>query len=162
MTDSSAELQTEAQAPSLNWTAWPAGERPGRTAGLVLVDAALAVLVIAIGGDLWWGATALLLLLVSQNRWFLPSVFRVDDRGVEAGYPLRRRALRWCDARQVVLDPRGGWMSNRPAGARRSRGIDLYWGPRPDAVVAEFTRMVERIALDHGRLDVRQPEEDRP
>ena len=155
MTDSAAELQTEQETPSLTWTAWPAAERPGRTAGLVLIDLALAVLAAAIGGDAWWGVTAMLLLFASQNRWFLPTVFRVDARGVEAGYPLRRRALRWKDACQVVVDPRGGWMSDRPAGGRRGRGLDLYWGRDADSIRDAFGEMTRRARTGHGDLDGR-------
>ena len=58
MTDSRAELQTEDEASSMTWTAWPAAERPLRTLGLALVDLALATLASLIGGDAWWGATA--------------------------------------------------------------------------------------------------------
>ena len=158
MTDSAAELQTEHETPSLTWTAWPAAERPGRTAGLILVDLALAMLAAAIGGDAWWGVTAMLLLFASQNRWFLPTLFRVDDQGVRAGYPLRRQALRWTDVRQVVLDPRGGWMSDRPAGGRRGRGLDLYWGRDADSTRDSFEKMAQRVRTGRGDLDVRNAE----
>lgn len=145
----------------MTWTAWPAAERPLRTLGLALVDLALATLASLIGGDAWWGATALLLLLVSQNRWFLPSVFRADDDGVEAGYPLRRRALRWRDARLVVLDPMGGWMSDRPSGGRRGRGrgLDLYWGPRATSIRHAFARIASRIGSSQETLEIRNPVE---
>lgn len=142
----------------MTWTAWPAGERPGRTLGLAAIDLALATLATLLGGDAWWGATALLLLLVSQNRWFLPTVFQVDLERVEAGYPLRRRTLRWRDARLVVLDPLGGWMSDRPLGGRRGRGLDLYWGPHAESVLAAFGRFAEQIATSHAELQIRRPD----
>jgi hypothetical protein len=123
---------TEIEVPvPAGWTAWPAGERRGRTILLVAADLALAVLAGAIGGDALWAATGFVLLLVSQNRWFLPTECVVDAQALTAGFPLRRRTLRWADARLLVLDSSGGWLS----GSRTSRrgGIDLYWGPTAEA-----------------------------
>jgi hypothetical protein len=133
---------TEIEVPvPAGWTAWPAGERRGRTILLVAADLALSVLAGLIGGDALWAATGLALLLVSQNRWFLPTEYVVDATTLTAGFPLRRRTLRWTDARLLVLDPAGGWLS----GSRTSRrgGIDLYWGPNPEASRSLVRRRAE-------------------
>jgi hypothetical protein len=137
------------------WTAWPAGERRGRTAMLMAADLALAVLAGAIGGDALWAATGLVLLLVSQNRWFLPTEYVVDAQALTAGFPLRRRTLRWADARLLVLDPAGGWLS----GSRTSRrgGIDLYWGPTPEASRSLVRRRAEAAIASGVPIEIVVP-----
>ncbi len=134
------------------WTAWPAGERRGRTVLLLVADLALALLAGVIGGDALWGATGLALLLVSQNRWFLPTTYAVDGEGLVAGFPLRRRAIRWHDARLLVLDPAGGWLSD----SRRSRrgGIDLYWGPDPAGSRALVRRRAEAAVAEGAAIEI--------
>ena len=134
------------------WTAWPAAERPFRTAVVVLVDLALAVLAGLLGGDALWGATGLALLLVSQSRWFLPTTYELDDDRLVAGFPLRRRLVRWRDARRLVLDPGGGWLSSSRRGRRA--GIDLYWGREPEAARALVRRRAMRAVADGSSLEI--------
>jgi hypothetical protein len=137
------------------WTAWPAAERRGRTVVLLGADLALAVLAGLIGGDALWGATGLALMLVSQNRWFLPTQYAVDAEALVAGFPLRRRTIRWRDARVLVLDPAGGWLSD----SRRSRrgGIDLYWGPDPAAATGLVRRRAEGAIAEGVPIEIVTP-----
>ena len=128
------------------WTAWPAIESPARTFILVLAMAVLAVLAGVLGGDVLWGLTAVVLLSIGLNRWFLPTTYEVDDQMIVAGYPLRKRAIRWQNARRLVLDVAGGWLSDARSGARGRRGIDLYWGPAP--------REARRLVARHARRAV--------
>ena len=120
--------------PETSWTAWPAAERPARTCVLLIFIAALAVLAGMIGGDVLWSVTAVVLLFSTLNRWFLPTSYRVNGERLEAAYPLRRRSVRWVEARRLAIDPAGGWLSVRRGGSRfdvRS-GLDLYWGRQPE------------------------------
>lgn len=142
-----AEDSTTDPRPPAGWTAWPAGERPGRTGLLVALDLALAVAVGLLGGDLLWGATGLALLLIAQNRWFLPTTYELDVDALVANHPLRRRTLRWRDARRLVLDPGGGWIA--PNRGRSRHGIDLYWGRNPSAARRLLRRWASR-ASDAG------------
>jgi hypothetical protein len=143
ISDSKATAET-------TWTAWPAVERPARTLVLLLFIAALAVLSGMIGGDVLWSVTAVVLLLSVLNRWFLPTGYRVDGERLEASYPLRRRLVRWSEARRLVVDPAGGWLSTRRGGSRfdARSGVDLYWGRRPeitmDAVAAAAKMTIEQ------------------
>jgi hypothetical protein len=119
---------------AVGWTAWPAAERPLRTVILLIFIAALSVLAGMIGGDVLWAATGAALLLATLNRWFLPTSYRFDDDDFEAGFPLRRRSIRWKDVRRVVIDPDGGWLSARRVESRlrAGAGLDLYWGREPE------------------------------
>ena len=136
------DQEAESSPAEVGWTAWPAAESPLRTLGLagaVIVFSGLAGL---LGGDLLWGVTAAVLLGLGLNRWFLPTVYVLDSERIVAGYPLRRRSLRWSDARRLVLDPVGGWMSDARRGRAGRRGLDLYWGPDPERA----RRLVESYA----------------
>ncbi len=139
------------------WTAWPAGERRGRTVVLLIADLALGVLAGLIGGDALWGVTGLALLLVSQNRWFLPTQYAVDADALIAGFPLKRRLIRWADARLLVLDPAGGWLSS----SRRTRrdGIDLYWGPDPEAARRLVRRRAEAAVAAGVPIEIVVPDD---
>ena len=126
------------------WVAWPAAERKGRTIVLIVVILVLAAMVSFVGGDWVWGFTGGVLLVLSLNRWFLPSTFRVTAERLEVGYPLTRRSIVWNDVRRVSLDSRGGWISRR---ARASRfdvrsGMDLYWGRQPERNIAAVIEAV--------------------
>ena len=134
------------------WTAWPAIESPGRTTVLVLAIVVLAMLSGALGGDLLWGLTAAALLSIGLNRWFLPTTYEIDDERIVAGYPLRKRSIRWENARRLVLDVAGGWLSDARSGRRGRRGIDLYWGPDPE----RSRSLVARYAEDavSGGVDI--------
>ena len=130
-----------AVADSVGWTAWPAAERPARTAILLLFIAALSVLVGMIGGDVLWAVTGAALLLATLNRWFLPTSYRFDDDAFEAGFPLRRRSIGWKNVRRLVVDPDGGWLSTRRVESRlrAGAGLDLYWGREPDRAMDMLT-----------------------
>ena len=123
------------------WVAWPAAERKGRTTLLVVVMVVIGVLIGTIAEDWAWGATAALILVVTLNRWFLPSVFEIKRDRFEVGYPLIRRAMPWADVRLLAVAEQGGWISNKRTVPRfgQKRGFDLYWGSNPsdslDAVI---------------------------
>ena len=143
------------------WVAWPAAERKGRTTVLVGVILILAAIVSFVGGDWVWGFTGAVLLILSLNRWFLPSTFRVSAERLEVGYPLARRSIVWSDVRRVAVDSRGGWISRR---ARASRfdlrsGLDMYWGRQPEqniAAVIEAVRGAEALGVPLKFTDSRE------
>ena len=136
----------------------PAAERPARTCVLLLFIAALAVLAGMIGGDVLWSATAVVLLFSTLNRWFLPTSYRVNGERLEAAYPLRRRSVRWVEARRLAIDPAGGWLSVRRGGSRfdvRS-GLDLYWGRQPEDTMNAVAEAA-KSTLRQGDTDRNRP-----
>ena len=117
----------------------------------MLAIAAFSILAAILGGDVLWGVTAIALLSIGLNRWFLPTTYEVDADRLVAGYPLRKRAIRWVNARRLVLDEAGGWMSDSRSGRRGRRGIDLYWGREPErarALVAEHAERAVGAGVD--------------
>jgi hypothetical protein len=106
------------------WRAHPARERPGAaTLG------GLAVVLLSGAAALFFGHSAFalpaaLFLLLSLNRFFFPSRFRIDSSGIHGDYPIGRKSFTWKDVRRVAEDDRGLWLSSR---ARPSR-LDAYQG----------------------------------
>ena len=139
------------------WTAWPAIECPSRTIILVLAMAALAALAGALGGDILWALTAIALLSIGLNRWVLPTTYEMNDERLVAGYPLRKRSIRWRNARRLVLDEAGGWLSDARSGRRGRRGIDLYWGPHPEQARRLVARHAERAVSDGVDIEIVEP-----
>ena len=149
---------SETSDTGAGWTAWPAIERPGRTAVLVLAILVFAMLSGVLGGDLLWGLTAAALLSIGLNRWFLPTTYELDDQGIVAGFPLRRRSIRWRNARRLVLDAAGGWLSDARRGRRGRRGIDLYWGSDPERARNMITRYAEEAVSDGVDIEIVEPD----
>lgn len=152
----------ESSEPGAGWSAWPAAESPGRTAALSLAIAAFAILAGILGGDLLWALTAVALLSIGLNRWFLPTTYEVDEDRLVAGYPLRRRAIRWINARRLVLDEAGGWMSDSRSGRRGRRGLDLYWGREPDRTRALVAEHAERAVAGGIDIEIVRPSRSEP
>ena len=116
----------------LRWTAYPAVERPARTfIGIAVIACIAATIYLSAGWP--WTVGAVLVLLFSLNRFFLPSRFKMDDDRIIARYPLRKRVLHWRDVRRFVSDANGGYLSTR---SRRSlmdpsSGMHLLFGGNP-------------------------------
>ena len=142
------------------WSAWPAIESPGRTGVLVFAIVVFAILAGFLGGDVLWALTAIALLSIGLNRWFLPTSYALDDERIVAGYPLRKRSIRWQNARRLVLDAGGGWLSDARSGRRGRRGIDLYWGSDPERardLVAGCAKRAISNGVDIEIVEVRDP-----
>ena len=112
------------------WVAWPAAERLPKTAGVVVIISILSLLVGKVGGDWLWGVTSAFVLVLSLNRWFLPTVFEIKMDCLQVGYPLQRRSIEWNRVRRIAIDSRGGWISARRSSSRFGvrDGFDMYWG----------------------------------
>ena len=107
----------------LSWRAHPARERPAAAllGGLAVI--AVALLCAALGG-VFWGILAVVVLLLSLNRFFFPSRFAIDSEGVTASYLLGTQRCRWSETRRLSCDRHGLYLSRR---SRRSR-LDAYRG----------------------------------
>ncbi|MCP4835746.1 MAG: hypothetical protein GY895_13405 [Phycisphaera sp.] len=157
-----ARQTPETSEVGAGWSAWPAAESPGRTGSLMLAIAAFSILAAILGGDLLWGVTAVALLSIGLNRWFLPTTYEVDDDRLVAGYPLRKRAIRWINARRLVLDEAGGWLSDSRSGRRGRRGIDLYWGSEPERARELVAGHAERAAKAGVDIEIVRPAGPKP
>lgn len=122
------------------WRAHPAREHVGRAAFGAALIAGLAALTSLFMQSVPWGLFAAAILLLTLNRFFLPSRFTIDAEGITARYPLRRQRLRWAELRRYASDDHGGYLSTR---ARRSwldayRGLHVLFGEHREVVSARI------------------------
>jgi hypothetical protein len=146
---SSPSTTMDSAEPDLVWSTHPARERVGGTIALVAFLVAIFALVWFSLRDPGILALAIVILCGALAPWFLPSRYRIDERGIEetrAGVS-RRRA--WSDVRSVYVDAHGVTLSPF---ARRSwlephRAIRVLFASNGDRVVAALERrMSERCA----------------
>ncbi len=111
------------------WRAHPAAERTGRA----LLG---AVIVLAIAAAIWvsfqsvgWSVLAVVVLVLSLNRFYFSSRFELDAEGITARFPLGTRRCLWTDVRRFVTDSNGGFL------ATRRRGMHILFGRQRSAVL---------------------------
>jgi len=129
---------TNATSP-LSWRVHPARQRPWAAAMAVGVIAALAAAAAFTAGR-WWGPATVVVLLLALQRFFFPSQFAIDERGVTARYLFGTQRLAWCDVRRLQTDGRGAYLStrSRPSRMDASRGMHLQLGAEPKQVLARI------------------------
>ncbi|MCP3905709.1 MAG: hypothetical protein GY715_18950 [Planctomycetes bacterium] len=119
------------------WKAHPAREHAGRAAAAVVVIAALGVLAAVLMTSPWWALLTTAIMLLTLNRFFFPSRFRIDDEGITASYPLRSQRFRWVEGRRFVHGAEAGLLSTRARAARfEPRGsMHVLFGSHRDSVI---------------------------
>jgi hypothetical protein len=130
------------------WTAHPLREHVGKAvlaAVLVLACGVLVGLVVAdpMASPLAAGA-AILFLLITLNRFFLPSRYRIDDHGIAVRYPLRTRVLRWSEIKRFRHDEEGGYVSPRSrSGVFDTAGISLLFGTNASEIIPRIKAAID-------------------
>ena len=139
----SANPMTTDDLPNLpyHWTAHPVRERPIRGVCAAILTVVTGVLVGRIVADPTVGPLAaggaMLFLLISLNRFFLPTHYRIDEQGIHARFPLRQRSLAWSEIRRFPHDHEGGYVSARErGGAFDTRGVSLLYHGHATQVIA--------------------------
>lgn len=149
------------QANRIKWTAHPARERPGRAAmGIAVIALLSAAVWLSFGWE--WSVASAVILLLSLNRFFLPSRFELDDERIMARYPLQKKILHWRDVRRFVHDSDGGFLSTR---SRRSlldpsSGMHVLFGgdaAQRERIIECIQKRVKHDAHDAERRATSQP-----
>jgi hypothetical protein len=92
--------QSEPPAPLMTWRVHPAVRRP-QAAFVAVVVIVLFSVAAAVGfGHSAWGVLSAVVLILSLNRFFMPSSFAIDDAGLTAQFPLTSRRLEWRTVRR--------------------------------------------------------------
>lgn len=131
---------TPASAPC-SWRAHPARSNPvrGATAMLVILAAGWGVQAwVAIPGwSIAAGCAASVALLLSLNRFFLPSRFEMDDDGISARYALSSRRFEWSEVRRFAHDDEGGILTRRSRPSRLDawQGLHLLFEGRGGEII---------------------------
>ena len=96
--------------PLLAWTTHPLTERPAAAVAALIAVAALATASGMFGGDWLWGLSALLILGVSLNRFFLPTHGQIHADRLHLDLPLRRVDVSWTDVTAFRVQGRNAWL----------------------------------------------------
>jgi hypothetical protein len=129
-----------------SWQAHPAGERLGAAVTGSLIILATAAAILLSFRSYAWSAAAVVVLVLSLNRFYFRSRFRIDPEGISARYPLRSQRCRWADVRRFMVDEHGGYLSTR---SRRSwldayRGLHVLFGRRRPEVIERIRAHLPR------------------
>lgn len=147
-------------SPLLTWRVHPAARRPVAAALAGLVILAFSIVAALTFGHWGWGLLSAGVLLISLNRFFLPSTFVIDASGIAATFPLGGRRLEWRTVRrfepgpyEVVLSMniRRTWLNasrevHIPLGGEKKRALELIRAHLPEKLVAESGSAPERDA----------------
>lgn len=128
----------------LSWRVHPARERVKATLFATVVILTIAVAIYVSFRSVGWSLIALLVLVMSLNRFFFPSRFTIDHEGITACYPLRRQRCAWENVRRFLHDRNGGYLSTRHGSSRLDafRGMHVLFGNRQEAVIREIRHYV--------------------
>jgi hypothetical protein len=140
-----ADSPVDAKFEELTWSAHPARERIREAVFAVVVILTVSTVMYLSFQSIWWGLLAVLVLIVSLNRFFFPSRFKIDPRGITAHYPLRTQFYGWKDVRRFRHDRNGGYLSTRYVDSRFDayRGMHLLFGNQKEAVVRQIRMYLE-------------------
>lgn len=131
----------------LTWRVHPARERPVATAFALIVIAAVTWMSAVIMDNPWWGLLPAAFFLLTLQRFFLPSAYRIDAEGITATSFFSSLSFRWGDVRRFLHDGTGAFLSTRrrPSLFDGFRGMHLVFSGNREQVV-------ERInaELQHG------------
>ena len=90
------------------------------------------------------GGGAMVLLLLSLNRFFLPSAFAIDASGITAAWPMKRQRVDWSDVKRFAHDDQGGFLATATRTSRwhAPRGMHVLLGLRQQAVLDRIKLML--------------------
>ena len=130
-------LMQDSTKPEFRWHAQPAAERLSAAIAGAAIVLALAGAAWLAGGSIWWAVLTTMVLLGSLRRFYLPSVFSIDDEGITARSGISQRRMVWRDVRRFVVDDAGGFLSTRSKHSwfDAGRGLHILFGhDRPDVI----------------------------
>jgi hypothetical protein len=134
----------------LEWTAWPARERPLAAAVLVVAAIVLGMLVEKGTDDRFLGVAAPAFVLASLSSFLLPTSYRLTKESVEVRSLGVARARPWAEMRRMTVDRTGVFLSpfERRSWLEAYRGVRLLFGGNRDQVVAFVEARIGRSAAD--------------
>lgn len=141
--------------PSLEWRIHPAKRRPFVTVIVTLFILAVSFLVLVITESKLFSFFSLLVLFGSLAKFFFPTAYRLDPRGVTIRTSTQTLVKDWSLYRSCYPDKNGILLSPFPEPSRLEnfRGIYLIFGENRDDVVA-FVK--SRIKPASGTPDTKE------
>lgn len=131
-------------AEAFTWHAHPAREQRGRLlVGLAWI-AAFVLVVYATTGSAAWAAFSLVVLAFALSRFFIPSRFSIDEKGITAEYFMRTKHLPWRSVRRFAYNDDGAYLSRhaKPSRLDAWRGMHILFGNQREEVIEMIQRSV--------------------
>ena len=114
-------------AATLTWSVHPAREGPVRLALAVGVISIFAAAVFSTTGSILWAVFVAAIFFLSLARFFFPTVYTLDNDGLEARLPYRAIRRRWSDFASCQVERNGIFLSpyRKPSRLENYRGLFL-------------------------------------
>ncbi|HEY3157077.1 MAG TPA: hypothetical protein VGK76_10720 [Candidatus Eisenbacteria bacterium] len=150
-----AEPERSASAPpadSLEWSVWPAREKPW-TAAVLLGSLVVLGVVIAQGtGDKVLGVAAPVFVLASVGSFIAKTEYRLSPDAIEVRTLGVVRSRPWAEMRRATVDRNGVFLSpfEKRSWLEAYRGVRLPFGGNRDQVLAFVESRVKTSGNDGG------------
>ena len=112
----------------IDWVVSPAREKPALACFVAGVLVLIGYLVSLFAEDWIWGALAVVFLLATVSRFYLPSRIQVSQTGVRAEFPLRTREAPWDEIEWVRHDGVGALIRTRTNRLFQSAEFTILFG----------------------------------
>jgi len=124
----------------LKWRVHPARQRLGASCLALCVIAVVAWLAADLMESWRWAVLAAAFLLFTLRRFFLPSLYELDNDGITVRSGWSSRRFRWKEVRRFLYDERGAFLSQRARSSTLDsiRGMHLLFGDHREAVIARI------------------------
>ncbi len=129
--------QTHAQEKNtIEWRVWPASMQPRRCIFAWAIIAISGALIMST--DLIIGILLTVLFIGSLSTFLFPSRFRIDQEGLTAMYPIRKKYYKWSQVRRAKFFNDACYLFTRkkPSNLDGWSGIAVYYGNRKDEIAA--------------------------
>ena len=137
---------------TLEWSVWPARDRPWAAVVLLASLAVLGVLIAQGTGDRMLGVAAPLFILGSVGSFIARTRYRLTSESIEVRALGVSRARPWGEMRRATVDRDGVFLSpfEKRSWLEAYRGVRLPFGGNRDQVVA-FVETKLPVTVEGGR-----------
>ena len=139
-------MTAEAAPPTLplEWSVWPAKEKPLLSLGLTVLLIAIWVAVGYIYREAVWVLLAVILLLGAVAPFFVITRYRLDEEGVSMKRYVTTMKKRWEELRSYYPDKNGVLVSPfaKPSRLENFRGVYLRFGGNREKVLAALEQNI--------------------
>jgi len=128
---------TRHPTPELEWSVWPAKEKPLLSLGLIVLLFAIWIAVGYIYREAIWVGLAVVLLSGAVAPYFVITRYRLDEEGIATKRYLTPMKKRWEELRSFYPDKNGVLVSPfaKPSRLENFRGMYLRFGGNREAVL---------------------------
>ena len=123
---------------SIEWRVWPASLRPKQAISTWILIVVLGYVIL--DTDPITGVLLLGLFIASLSTFLFPSKFKIDDEGMTAKYPIRKKYFKWSQVRRAKFFDDACYLFTRkkPSNLDGWSGIAVFYGDQKDEIVASL------------------------